>query len=361
MPSSSTKPSSDAVKGKLLEIFGVSNPQNAAAAGEYDEVLASPAGAKPVREAVRLFGPAGALRYMIDADGRRWRSNGVYTDFVGDDAKAPWDLSRSERIMEGTFQSPLVSFVYERGWRQAFNANGFPGIDKEFEEVAEFFSPVQGPSSVVMDLSCGSGLMTRRLVKSNRYGRVIAGDLSPSMLGEAAQRFDKAGLTRPEFLRCDVSQLPIQSGSVDGLHAGAALHCWTQLEAGLREVYRVLKPGGRFYASTFLVAATINTPLNQNGYKFFTVSELERYMREAGFETVTVMQSGRACALIRCVKADNNDNKAPDALAILQEPGMVAVAQEPGMVVVAEEPEQEQEFSAIVPPSLDAPLEPFEE
>lgn len=34
--------------------------------------------------------------------------------------------------------------------------------------------------------------------------------------------------------------------------AGAALHCWPYVQDGLKEVHRVLKPGGRFFASTFL-------------------------------------------------------------------------------------------------------------
>lgn len=37
------------------------------------------------------------------------------------------------------FRSPLVSFVYERGWRQNFNRSGFPGPD---EEVICYTSPV---------------------------------------------------------------------------------------------------------------------------------------------------------------------------------------------------------------------------
>ncbi len=31
------------------------------------------------------------------------------------------------------FRSPLISFAYERGWRQGFALAGFPGVDKEYE------------------------------------------------------------------------------------------------------------------------------------------------------------------------------------------------------------------------------------
>jgi replicative DNA helicase len=55
-----------------------------------------------------------------------------------------------------------LSRADERGWRQNFRNAGFPGIDKEFEELNEFTKGVQG--GVIVDMSCGSGLMTRRLV-----------------------------------------------------------------------------------------------------------------------------------------------------------------------------------------------------
>ena len=57
---------------------------------------------------------------------------------------------------------PLTSFLYERGWRQNFKTAGFPGVDLEFEELKDFLKEVEG--GTVVDLSCGSGLMTRRLV-----------------------------------------------------------------------------------------------------------------------------------------------------------------------------------------------------
>lgn len=62
------------------------------------------------------------------------------------------------------------------------------------------------------------------------------------------------------LLRADVGRLPFASGSVDAIHAGAAIHCWPNPEAAMAEISRVLAPGGVFVASTFLAAAA---PLGQ--------------------------------------------------------------------------------------------------
>ena len=42
-------------------------------------------------------------------------------------------------IRQELFRTPLVSYLYERGWRQGFDSAGFPGIDKEYELAMEFF------------------------------------------------------------------------------------------------------------------------------------------------------------------------------------------------------------------------------
>ena len=57
--------------------------------------------------------------------------------------------------MRDLFTSPSVSFAYERGWRQGFASAGFPGADKEYEMVKEFFAPLN-PQTVV-DMSCATG------------------------------------------------------------------------------------------------------------------------------------------------------------------------------------------------------------
>ena len=225
--------------------------------------------------------------------------------------------------MRDLFTNPSVSFAYERGWRQGFAAAGFPGPDKEAEMVQEYFEPVvigSGPSTVV-DMSCATGLFTRRLAKSNAYDRVIGCDYSDSMLSEARRRINSdpelrkrtAGQTRLDLVRCDVGNIPMRTDSVNALHAGAAMHCWPDLDAALSEIYRVLKPGGRYFATTFLaqyfrgLQATENgqTGPNIQAFQYFaSTDELKEMIVKAGFdeEKVSVEVLGTACVVIRAEK-----------------------------------------------------------
>jgi len=231
--------------------------------------------------------------------------------------------------MRDLFTSPSVSYAYERGWRQGFAAAGFPGADEEFDMAKEYFSPVidkkksSGEENVVVDMSCATGLFTRRFTKSGEYDRVIACDYSDSMLTEARRRIRAdneiaSSNTKLDLVRCDVAKIPFKSDSIDAFHAGAAMHCWPEIEKSLEEIHRVLAPGGRYFASTFLgtyFQNVANLEKTSNGgndveqsmqaFQYFpTVDGLRDLLLNAGFDgdKVDIEVIGAACVIIRCEK-----------------------------------------------------------
>jgi ubiquinone/menaquinone biosynthesis C-methylase UbiE len=153
------------------------------------------------------------------------------------------------------FQNPAISWVYERGWRQSFSWAGFPGADIEYDAAQAWLAPA-ARGGLLLDVSCGSGLFTRRFAASGAYGHVIGADFSESMLREAKalmqQQPSGAAASPITLVRADVGRLPFATASIDGIHAGAALHCWPSPSSAMAEISRVLKPGGVFVASTFL-------------------------------------------------------------------------------------------------------------
>lgn len=81
-----------------------------------------------------------------------------------------------QKQWQGTelFRQPLVSFIYERGWRQNFAGAGFPGPEKEFDQAMAYLQPAEG--GVLVDASCGTGLFTRLFARSQRFKGVVALD-----------------------------------------------------------------------------------------------------------------------------------------------------------------------------------------
>ena len=288
---------------------------SAFASASTNELFVAPETKSSLERNTRYFGFR-KEEYFLDRSagkrfyGRTTPTGGKYIDFsLEEETSRPlWELSVREIVGQSFFQNPFISSIYERGYRQNFKTAGFPGIEKEFTEIDDFF--IQAGAKVVMDLSCGSGFMTRRLIKSGHYDRILCADLSPTMLAETLVNTDREGLPAPEAIRCDASRLPLKDGVLDAIHAGAALHCWPRLEEALAEVYRVLKPGGVFYASTFLVQAynIVNDrpgPEQNSGFRLFeNEEELEGLLTDAGFlaHATIVRKEGRGCAIIMATK-----------------------------------------------------------
>ena len=231
--------------------------------------------------------------------------------------------------MRDLFTSPSVSFAYERGWRQGFARAGFPGPDAEAAMAMEYFSPsmlflgTAATTTVVVDMSCATGLFTRRFAASGKYQRVLGCDYSDSMLHEARRRIradaalqktnTKSKNTQVDLVRLDVGQIPMQTASVQALHAGAAMHCWPDLPAAVSEIYRVLQPGGRYFATTFLSSyfrmlqpaeEEVAAPSRQAFQYFASIEQLRDLLMEGGFarEKILIEVLGNACVVIRCEK-----------------------------------------------------------
>mmetsp|Transcript_35031 Transcript_35031/g.73533 ORF Transcript_35031/g.73533 Transcript_35031/m.73533 type:complete len:413 (-) Transcript_35031:1821-3059(-) len=231
--------------------------------------------------------------------------------------------------MRDLFTNPSVSFAYERGWRQGFQAAGFPGPDTEAELALNYFAPAvarAGSSSVIVDMSCATGLFTRRLAKSGTFGRVLGCDYSDSMLTEARRRIKADPALSPsalkeksdtslDLVRLDVGAIPMQTSSVDCLHAGAAMHCWPDLDSAVSEIHRVLVPGGRYFATTFLSTYFSNvsamdgrvgnvSPTQQAFQYFDSVDGLRDLLIKGGFDQskIVIEVLGTACVVIRAEK-----------------------------------------------------------
>jgi demethylmenaquinone methyltransferase/2-methoxy-6-polyprenyl-1,4-benzoquinol methylase len=94
---------------------------------------------------------------------------------------------------------------------------------------------------VILDIACGSGALTQALIRQANSNAIVFGaDFCRPLLDRAHQH-----LPRNTFLHADGLELPVGSDSVDLVTIAFGLRNMQDPHAGLREMFRVLKPGGR--------------------------------------------------------------------------------------------------------------------
>lgn len=94
----------------------------------------------------------------------------------------------------------------------------------------------------VLDLGCGAGHVSFEVAP--RAGEVVAYDLSSDMLEVVTQAAADRGFANIVTRQGVAEHLPFPDGSFDCVLSRYSAHHWRDFEAGLREVARVLKPGG---------------------------------------------------------------------------------------------------------------------
>jgi SAM-dependent methyltransferase len=105
--------------------------------------------------------------------------------------------------------------------------------------MAEFLGDLEGRR--VLELGCGLGKATALLVKSG--ANVCAFDISPRSVEVATRRLEANGL-RADIVVAAGEDIPYPDESFDRVFGAAILH-HLDVERGRRELYRILKPGGK--------------------------------------------------------------------------------------------------------------------
>jgi ubiquinone/menaquinone biosynthesis C-methylase UbiE len=100
----------------------------------------------------------------------------------------------------------------------------------------------------VLDVPCGGGVAFRSLPAEGNV-RYIAADLDEHMLDRARAEARRRGVNQIEFVRADVTALPLDDASVDLCLSSAGLHCFPDPSGALAEMGRCLRPGGRLVAT----------------------------------------------------------------------------------------------------------------
>lgn len=157
------------------------------------------------------------------------------------------------------------------------------------------------PGEVVVDLGSGGGLdVFLAAQKVGPTGRAIGIDMTPAMIDRARQNAAKGGYTNVEFFLATIDALPLAAETVDCMISNCVLNLAPDKSAVFREIFRVLKPGGRLAVSDIALKQTLPAELKQSFAAYSGciagAMPLEAYrqgLREAGFAQVEIVDSGK--------------------------------------------------------------------
>ena len=145
---------------------------------------------------------------------------------------------------------PLDSILFlEALWGDGFLSPGGP------EEVERLLSGVDLGGRIVVDIGSGAGGIPILLADRHGAARVIGLDVEATMVAHARAKVERAGLQdRIEIRKVDPGPIPLPDAGVDIVFSKDSIVHIPDKEALAADAFRVLKPGGWFVASDWLIS-----------------------------------------------------------------------------------------------------------
>ena len=191
----------------------------------------------------------------------------------------------------------------------------------EADRLVELACAHFGPVSLALDLACGPGTFAKALAP--RVARVFGVDLTPAMLDKARQAVARAGISNVALACADANVVPLRSASCDLAVCGYSFHHFLEPARPIREMARVVRPGGRVAAVDLIIPPGADSHTNNS---------IERARDASHVQTLT---SAELCALfessgLRVISTDTSERPRDF------DDWMITVGSPPGTAIYAE-------------------------
>jgi len=154
------------------------------------------------------------------------------------------------------------------------------------------------PGDTVLDIGSGSGTdVLYASLKTGPKGQVCGLDITPAMIAKARSNIEKMGAKNVKILEGDATKIPLHDKSVDVVTSNGVLNLVPDKPAAFREIFRVLKPGGRLQLADIVVQEDVGAVCGINPQLWADCiggaaveADYMKTIRDAGFEDLRVVQ-----------------------------------------------------------------------
>jgi arsenite methyltransferase len=155
------------------------------------------------------------------------------------------------------------------------------------------------PGEVVVDLGSGGGLDAFLAAqKVGPTGRAIGIDMTPEMIDRARANAAAGGYENVEFHLATIDRLPLPDASADCVISNCVLNLAPDKPAVFREIFRILKPGGRLAVSDIALKSDLPEPIARSLAAYtgciagaIRIDDYRTELLKAGFDFVEVIDS----------------------------------------------------------------------
>lgn len=159
------------------------------------------------------------------------------------------------------------------------------------------FAQIQ-PGDTVIDLGSGAGndcFVARH--ETGESGKVLGIDFTEAMIKKARANAEKLGYNNVEFRQGDIDDMPVSDDVADVVVSNCVLNLVPDKQKVIREIYRVLKPGGHFSISDIVLVGDLPKALQEDAEMYagcvagaIQKEEYLGYITEMGFENISIQK-----------------------------------------------------------------------
>ncbi|SHM45534.1 Methyltransferase domain-containing protein [Chitinophaga jiangningensis] len=150
----------------------------------------------------------------------------------------------------------------------------------------------------VIDLGSGAGndcFIARH--ETGESGKVIGIDFTPAMIDKARENAEKLGYNNVEFRQGDIEKMPVTANVADVVVSNCVLNLVPNKDGVIKEIFRVLKPGGHFSISDIVLQGELPATIQQAAEMYagcvsgaIQKEEYLNLIEKNGFQHITIQK-----------------------------------------------------------------------